>query len=122
MVLMFSSCLFSSYRIKTSVEDRHILNVSAFFLLSLCLLMSSADNLCKQFGPRPGPTKCRACSGSKLFDTLMVFLKDFFKKLILKNVSRRQKSIRKRVILGASWVRINWDVDREGLLTFLTPC
>ena len=81
MVLMFSSCLFSSYRIKTSVEDRHILNVSTFFLLILCLLMSSADNICKQFGPRSGATKCWAWSGSKLFDTLMLFLKEFFEKI-----------------------------------------
>ena len=43
--------------------------------LTLCLQVSSADNLGKQFGPR---------SGSKLFDTLMVFLKEFFQKLILK--------------------------------------
>ena len=35
----------------------------------------SADNLCKQFGPRSGPTKCRAWSGSKLFDTRMVLKK-----------------------------------------------
>ena len=31
--------------------------------LTLCLLgvsFVSADNLCKQFGPRSGPTKCRA--------------------------------------------------------------
>ena len=48
--------------------------------LSLSLLMSSADNFCKQFGPRAGPTKCRSWSGSKLFDTLIVFLKDFVKK------------------------------------------
>ena len=40
--------------------------------------MSSADNLCKQFEPRSGPTKCRAWSGTKLFDTLMVFLKEYF--------------------------------------------
>ena len=32
----------------------------------------NADNLCKQFGPR---------SGSKLFDTLVVFLKEFSKKV-----------------------------------------
>ena len=32
----------------------------------------SADNLCKQFGLRSGPTKCRAWSGSKLFETQMV--------------------------------------------------
>ena len=43
--------------------------------------MLSADNLCKQFGPRSGPTKCRAWSGSKLFNNLMVFLKEFFKKV-----------------------------------------
>ena len=28
--------------------------------LTLCLPMSSADNLGKQFGPRSGPTICRA--------------------------------------------------------------
>ena len=27
--------------------------------LSICLLVSSADNLCKRFRPRSGPTKCR---------------------------------------------------------------
>ena len=37
--------------------------------------VSSADNVCKQFGPRSGPTKCRAWSGSRLFETLMVFQK-----------------------------------------------
>ena len=31
--------------------------------------MSPAYNLCKQFGPRSGLTKCQAWSGSKLFDT-----------------------------------------------------
>ena len=32
-------------------------------------VLSSADNFCKQFGPRSGPTE----SGSKLFDTQIVF-------------------------------------------------
>ena len=41
--------------------------------------MSSADNICKQFETRSGPTKCRAWSGSNPFDTQMVFLKEFFK-------------------------------------------
>ena len=45
-----------------------------------CQLVPSADNLCKQFGPRSGPTLCRAWSWSKLFDTLMVFQKEFFQK------------------------------------------
>ena len=34
--------------------------------LTLCLLVSSADNLCKQFGP--SLTKWQAGSGTKLFD------------------------------------------------------
>ena len=43
--------------------------------------MLSADNFCKQFGPRSGLIKCQAGSGSKLFDTLMVFLKEFLEKV-----------------------------------------
>ena len=61
----------------------------------LYLLVSSADIFCKQFGTRSGPTSCRACSGSKLFDTLMVFLKESFERLILKTISRRQKKHKK---------------------------
>ena len=61
-------------------------------VLALCLLVSSADDLCKQFGPRSGPTKCRAWSGSKLFDTLMIFLKEFFKKV---NFEKNQQTAKK---------------------------
>ena len=39
--------------------------------ITICLLMLSACNFCKQFGPRSGPTKCRAGSGAKLFDRLV---------------------------------------------------
>ena len=35
---------------------------------------------CKQFGPRSGSTKCRSWSKSKPFNTLIVFLKEFFEK------------------------------------------
>ena len=38
-------------------------------LLILCLLVSSADNICKQFEYRSGPTKCWAWSESKVFET-----------------------------------------------------
>ena len=41
--------------------------------------MSSAYILCKQFRPLSGPKIFLALSGLKLFDTLMVFLIDFFK-------------------------------------------
>ena len=55
--------------------------------LTICLLMSSAENLCKQYGPRSGPTTCRARSGSNMFDSLMVILKEFFKNVDLKKKS-----------------------------------
>ena len=46
----------------------------------------SADNICKQYGPRSGPS-----SGSKLFDNLIVFLKEFFEFFFLKKVNRGHK-------------------------------
>ena len=59
--------------------------------------MPSADYLCKQFGPRSGPTKRRPWSGSKLLGTLLIFPKDHFRKSDNKkqtdfetNISRRQ--------------------------------
>ena len=41
-----------------------------------------ADTFCKQFGPGSGLTKCQAQSGSNQFDTLMIFLIDFFQNKI----------------------------------------
>ena len=49
--------------------------------------LSSADNLCKQFGPRSGPTECQSSSGSRLFD-LIVFLKEWFENV---NLERSQQ-------------------------------
>ena len=51
----------------------------------LCLLMQFADNLCKHFGHRSGLIIGWARSGSKLFDTLMLFLKEL-KSLSLSHV------------------------------------
>ena len=49
--------------------------------LAFCMLVPSADNRCKQFGPRSGLTKGRARSGSKLVNTQTVLLKEFFEKI-----------------------------------------
>ena len=38
-------------------------------VLTKVTLLSPVGNLCKQFGPRQNFTKCQARSGSKLFDT-----------------------------------------------------
>ena len=62
--------------------------------LLICLQVLSADNLCKQFGPRSGPTDHLAWSGLKLFATLMVFKKKESKKLILKKVRSWQNSVK----------------------------
>ena len=56
--------------------------------------LSSADNLRKWFGPRSGPTEGWSSSGSKQFDTLIVFLKGFFEKLILKKKSADDKGMK----------------------------
>ena len=66
----------------------------ASFLAS-CDILLFADNLCKQFGPKSGPTECRSWPGSKPFDTLIVFLKGFFvKKLILKKSADGDKNMK----------------------------
>ena len=67
---------------KTQISLIIQLVCSVFFEpLTVCLPVSSAYYLGKQFGPRSGPANRRACSGSKLFDILMVFLKEFFQKV-----------------------------------------
>ena len=71
----------------------YVLNIKKnVFWIFTCLL--SADNLCKQIGPRSGLTKCGTSSGYELFCTLVVFLKDFFEKVNFEknNNSRRQKN------------------------------
>ena len=60
-------------------------------ILILCLPVSSADNLCKKYGPKSGPTKCRALSGSKLFDDDGIPEICFLKKLIKEKINRQQK-------------------------------
>ena len=62
--------------------------------LTLYLPVLSAHNLCKQIGPRSGPTKGRVWSGSNRFDTHWYNWNNFLKKLILKKISRRQKSMK----------------------------
>ena len=64
-------------------------------LSTLCLLVSSADNFYLQFGPSSGATKCLAWSKSKLFDTLIVFLKEFFEKVDFEKITIRQKNMEK---------------------------
>ena len=49
---------------------------------------SSADNLCKQFGPRFWPE-----SGSNLFDTQMVFLKEFLEKVESEKYQQTSKTM-----------------------------
>ena len=81
LVLWFGSFLFAEVHLL--IAKYKIFSKNS--ILTLCLLVLSFDDLCKQFGSRSGPMIRQtnrhfrqAGSGSKLFDTLMVFLKDFF--------------------------------------------
>ena len=56
-------------------------------------LLTSVDSLCKQFGSRSGPTKQQALSDSKLFDTQMVFLKEFFEKADFEKIQQKTKNV-----------------------------
>ena len=58
-----------------------ILPIQLTLTLTHYLLLSSADNLCNSLDPdqaRQKCTKCRAWSGFKLFDTVIVFVKELF--------------------------------------------
>ena len=85
--------------------------------LILCLLVLSADNLCKQFGPRPGPTRHWAWSVCKLLDT------DFFEKVdFVKNQQTTNypvgKDLREKIwkqknsLRNAIWVSNRLDPDQ----------
>ena len=84
-----------------------------FVAFTLRLLVSHAGNFCKQFGPRSGMTKCHAQSGTKLFDTQMVFLKEFsqidFEKK--NSVNHKKAKLPRRQRLKKSWV-INYQMTQ----------
>ena len=58
----------------------------------LCLQVLPADNLCKQFGPRSGPTYSRSRSGSKLFDTDSIHERIFWKSWFWKKSADDKKA------------------------------
>ena len=57
--------------------------------------MLSAHNLCKQTGPRSGPTIYHAWSRSNMFDTLIVFLNEFFEKVDFEKNQQMTKNLEK---------------------------
>ena len=62
--------------------------------------MSSADNFYKQFRPRSGPTKCRAWSGSKLFESKLF---DTHWWLVLKDLFFRKRWFWKKSANDKTW-------------------
>ena len=69
-----------------------ILKIQCWETSTVCLLVLSAEYRYKQFGPRSGPTKCRAWFGSKVFDTQMVILKEILERVdFIKNQHMTKK-------------------------------
>ena len=89
--------------------------------LTHCVLMSSAGILRKQLGSRPGPTKCCTWSGSQLFDTLMLFLKEIFKKVDFKIKFSRHKKACKITRLTTYWSFISFGGLAHFTVFLLTP-
>ena len=78
--------------------------------------MSSADNRLQTVWIQTGPTKRRPWSGSKLFDTLMVFQKLVFEIVDIEKISRGQKYMKNDLI--ALILMIANGLDRD-LMVFL---
>ena len=57
----------------------------------IILLVLSADNVCKQFGPKSGLTKCQARFRCKLYDTDDIPERIVLKKLYFEKISRYDK-------------------------------
>ena len=81
------------YKCKLISKSLH-LSPPFIIVLTLYLLVLSADNFRKQFGPRSDPTERQVYPGPKLLKTLMVFPKTFFEKMFLTEISRRQKCMK----------------------------
>ena len=93
---------------KKKVADKILPQRVCIEIINIFLAGCIFDTLSKQFGLRSGTTKHPAWLGSKLFDTLLVLRKDFFKIFILKKVSKGQQkhetlpTMQREVILGSS--------------------
>ena len=99
---------------------RLLVPVCNFGGLTLCLLVASGDNLCKQFGSRLWPDKT-----SKLFDTQMVILKEFFEKIDFEKNQQTTKNMKnysegKELISGDRVNQLNYQYESSQVEMDLT--
>ena len=73
-------------------------NFFANFCLAVVSLPTCADNLCKQFGPRSGLTKCQALSGSKLLDILKELLENLDLEKNQPMIKKHEKVLRRKKV------------------------
>ena len=75
-----------------------------------CLKLTLTRSYLQTVGPKSGPIP--DLSRSKLFDTLIVFLKEFFETLISNEVGRRQQKHEKELIFDSGcknqYIAIDW--------------
>ena len=74
---------------KKKVADKILPQRVCIEIIYTFLTSGNFDTLSKQIGLGSGPTKHPAWSGSKLFDTLMVLLKDFFLSIYFEKSQQR---------------------------------
>ena len=75
--------------------------------LTPCLAVRSTY-ICKQVVPRSGPTECQARSGSKLFETRIVFLKEFFEKVKFEKRSAEDPEVKKNMKISQHAKSFEW--------------
>ena len=78
-------------------------------LLTLCLIVSAADYIWKQFGPRSGLTECLLIWIQMVWHSDGILERFFQKRLILKKIIRQQKSMQTYPVGRVIWNRSNLD-------------
>ena len=71
---------YSIYRGSGNKWTKHFTPLNYIYCLCTFTTFPDKPRLCKLFEPRLGQTERRSWSGSKRFDTLIIFLKEFLKK------------------------------------------
>ena len=109
------------YKCSRHLEILSLLQEGLIFHVNHLLADNSYEalfSLCKQFEPRSGPTEHQSRSGFKLFDTLIVILKELFEKVFFEKIQQTTTEARK-IIQNAKLGILDYFITFQ-LLTTMT--